>query len=140
MIQESHSILRCHGPGAAELLLSKKDTRDYVKLKTKSVKWFRNPHLMLTVKVCFKSHILQRAFQYLRNIDGILFSGIQGLYLLTMFRKFYTFIPMISSGFAVDLILSINSHVETDFPAVLSMSAGNCTEILIQASGFKYKF
>ena len=47
---------------------------------------------------------------------------------------------MISSGFAVDLILSINSHVETDFPAVLSMSAGNCTEILIQASGFKYKF
>lgn len=26
---------------------------------------------MSTVKVSFKSHILQRAFQYLRNIDGI---------------------------------------------------------------------
>jgi hypothetical protein len=95
---------------------------------------------MSTVKVSFKSHILQRAFQYLRNIDGIFFSGIQGLYLLTMFRKFYTFIPMISSGFAAVLILSIISKVETDFPAVFSMSAGNWTEMLTQASGFKYKF
>lgn len=28
-------------------------------------------YLLSTVKVSFKSHILQRAFQYLRNIDGI---------------------------------------------------------------------
>lgn len=46
---------------------------------------------------------------------------------------------MISSGFAAVLILSIISQVETDFPAVLSMSDGNWTEMLIQASGFKYK-
>lgn len=47
---------------------------------------------------------------------------------------------MIASGFAVALILSIISQVETDFPAVFRMSAGNWTEMLIQASGFKYKF
>jgi hypothetical protein len=47
---------------------------------------------------------------------------------------------MISSGFAAVLILSIISKVETDFPAVFSMSAGNWTEMLTQASGFKYKF
>ena len=47
---------------------------------------------------------------------------------------------MISSGFAADLILSINSTVEMDFPAVFSTSSGNWTEMMMEAVGFKNKF